>query len=26
LHPAYPPVAPYEFEVDVRSASVERVL
>ena len=26
LHPAYPPVAPYEFEVDVRSVSVERVL
>jgi hypothetical protein len=26
LHPAYPPVAPYEFEVDVRSVSIERVL
>ncbi|HEX4191613.1 MAG TPA: hypothetical protein VHY80_00885, partial [Stellaceae bacterium] len=26
LHPAFPPVAPYEFEVDVRSVSVERVL
>jgi len=26
LHPAYPPVAPYEFEVDVRSVSTERVL
>lgn len=26
LHPAYPPVAPYEFEVDVRSVSDERVL
>jgi len=26
LHPANPPVAPYEFEVDVRSVSVERVL
>jgi len=26
LHPAYPPVAPYEFEVDLRSVSVERVL
>ncbi|HEY1505570.1 MAG TPA: hypothetical protein VGF92_14780 [Stellaceae bacterium] len=26
LHPAHPPVAPYEFEVDVRSVSVERVL
>jgi hypothetical protein len=26
LHPAHPPVAPYEFEVDVRSVGVERVL
>jgi hypothetical protein len=26
LHPAFPPVAPYEFEVDVRSVGVERVL
>jgi hypothetical protein len=26
LHPAYPPVAPYEFEVDVRSVGIERVL
>jgi hypothetical protein len=26
LHPAFPPVAPYEFEVDVRSVSVERTI
>jgi hypothetical protein len=26
LHPAYPPVAPYEFEADVRSVSLERAL
>jgi hypothetical protein len=26
LHPAYPPVAPYQFEADVRAVSVERVL
>jgi len=26
LHPANPPVAPYELEVDVRSVSVERLL
>lgn len=26
LHPAFPPVAPCEFEVDVRSVGVERVL
>jgi hypothetical protein len=26
LHPAYPPVAPYEFEADIRSVSVERLL
>ena len=25
LHPAYPPVAPYEFEADVRSVGAERV-
>jgi hypothetical protein len=26
LHPAHPPVAPYEFEADVRSIGIERVL
>ena len=26
LHPAYPPVAPYQFEADVRAVSVERTL
>ena len=26
LHPAYPPVAPYEFEADVRSVGIERAL
>jgi hypothetical protein len=26
LHPAFPPVAPYEFEVDLRSVAIERVI
>ncbi len=26
LHPAHPPVAPFEFEADVRAVSIERVI